>query len=384
MGTSSQETQTHSTTDTTPWAPQQPYILQGLADAQKVYEQRNAAGPYGGDFVAPPNQNQFQSFDDALKWSTTTARDFSNQQLAQGNALYNAGLAYQGMGAKGLSDWATTNHIGDYINQANQIANAGNVSDQVRAAMADSYRTASENTLPTLYRGAGSANSLNSDRVALAQGVVQRGLNDQAGNLSAQLRASLFNQGLQAAQAQGAQQLSAYGALGNLGTSNLQTGANLANSGFTNYGKALGAQQAAAFGQQGLAQNKIDNDLKKWYNNYEFAQNNLNDYWRIAGDVKGQHSVTDGTQTTTQTPSLISQIGQGIGIFGSLFSDARFKTILSDGPVGEWKGFPLYVYSYDFAPDQIHVGLMAQDIAAVRPDAVTEVFGKLIIDLNVL
>ncbi|MFK5596832.1 hypothetical protein ACFZ8E_07485 [Methylobacterium sp. HMF5984] len=384
MGSSTTETKSSSSSDTTPWAPQQPYILSGLADAKSIYDKRNAAGNYTGDFVAAPNKDQYQSFNDALGWANGAAKDFSNQQLNQGNALYNAGMATQNAATQGLANWTSTDHTQANIDKANQYASAQNVDGQVQAAMRDQYRLASENTLPTLYRQASGTGNLNSDRTALAQGVVDRGLAEKSADLSATIRSNLFNQGLAMTNNENQQNLSALGTLGTLGTNNLNMGMTGQNNGFTDYGKALGAQQAASFGLQGLNQNVIDNDKAKWMSNYSFDQNNLNDYWKIAGDVKGTHTDSTGTQTTTSTPSLGSQIGQGIGIFGSLFSDARYKVVLSDGPVGSWKGFPTYRYAYTFAPNDIHEGPMAQDIAAARPDAVSEVFGKLIIDTSVL
>jgi hypothetical protein len=386
MGSSTTKTESHNVTDTTPWAPQQPYILQGLSDSQKVYEDRKAKGNYTGEFVAAPNQYQYQGFNDAVKWATGSARDLSNQQVAQGNAMFTAGQNAQGQAVSGLSDWTKQDHTADNINKANQYASAQNVEGQVQAAMRDQYRLASENTLPSLYRAASGSGNLNSDRTALAQGVVSRGLAEKALDTSATIRSNLFNQGLSMANSENSQNLSALGALGTLGTNNLNLGMQGQNSGFTNYGKALGAEQAAGLGLQGLDQNVIDNDKQKWLSNYSFDQNNLQDYWKIAGDVKGQRTVSDGTQTQTQTPSLMQTIGQGVGIFSSLFSDARYKKIVSDGPVGKWNGteFNAYHYVYTFAPDEIHEGPMAQEIQAVRPDAVTEVFGKLIIDTSVL
>lgn len=386
MGSSKQETKTHSETDTTPWAPQQPYILQGLADSQKVYEDRKAKGNYTGNYVAAPNQYQYQGFQDALNWANGAGRDLSNQQVAQGNAMFGAGQAAQGQAVAGLSNYTSTDHTQANIDKANQYASAQNVDGQVQAAMRDQYRLASENTLPSLYRAASGSGNLNSDRTALAQGVVSRGLAEKALDTSATIRSNLFNQGLSMANSENTQNLSALGALGTLGTNNLNLGMQGQNSGFTNYGKALGAEQAAGLGLQGLDQNVLDNDKQKWLSNYSFDQNNLQDYWKIAGDLKGQRSVTDGTSTTTQTPSLMQTLGQGVGIFSSLFSDARYKKIISDGPVGKWNGteFNAYHYVYTFAPDEVHEGPMAQEIQAVRPDAVTEVFGKLLIDTSVL
>lgn len=385
MTSSSSETKTSKdeTTTTRPLPEQMPYLTKAWSEAESAYN-TSKANPYLGNFIVAPNSNQYQSMTDAYNWATGSAQNTANTIGNYGSGQLATGTAAQTGALGGLYNFANSDQTQANIDRAKQYASEQNVSGIVDAAMYDARRNAAENTLPSLYRSAAASGNINSDRTALAEGVVNRGLQEQAANLSATTRANLLNQGYTNALSQNSQQLAALAGAGTLGSTVAGQGYTGTQAGFDNTGKALTAQQAAAYGTNALDQSVLDNDLKKWYAQYQQPWTNLQQYYGVVGDLKGGTSHTTGTSTseTTQTPSVLSSIGQGIGLFGSLFCDARFKTILS-GPLGMWRDIsPAYLFFYDHAPDQLHIGPMAQEVAQVRPDIVREVEGIFVIDTD--
>lgn len=386
MGSNKSETTTtkDETTTTRPLPEQMPRLEKAWSEADKIYD-LSKANPYLGNFIAAPNAGQYQSMVDSGNWAKGAARDQATAMGQAGQAQLAAGQQGQYGALAGLFQAANTDQTAGNIAKAQQYASAQNVSDIVRAAMFDARREAGESTLPSLYRSAGASGGINSDRAALAEGVVNRGLAEQALNTSATVRSNLLSQGLTMAQAQNAQQLQALGAAGSLGSTLSGQGYAGSQAGFDNYGKALTAQQASAFGQNALDQQVLDNDLKKWYAQYQQPWTNLQQYYGVVGDLKGGTARTTGTSTseTTQTPSMLSMIGQGIGVFGSLFCDRRAKVVLS-GPVGTFEGIvPTYFYTYRDDPSStLYCGPMAQEVEMVRPDAIIERNGWKFIDLS--
>lgn len=77
------------------------------------------------------------------------------------------------------------------------------------------------------------------------------------------------------------------------------------------------------------------------------------------------------TQTTTSTPSILSQIGQVAQIAGGLgwapFSDARLKRDVE--PLGKRGAHNWYRFRYH-GSDDVHEGVMAQEVLAIQPEAI--------------
>src|SRR5581483_9685648 len=55
----------NSVQNTTPWAEQIPYLTSGFNQAQSIYNQNQATGPYTGQFVAGQNPTQTGTIDQA-------------------------------------------------------------------------------------------------------------------------------------------------------------------------------------------------------------------------------------------------------------------------------------------------------------------------------
>lgn len=314
MGGGSQTTQSSQTKD--PWAPQQPYLLDAFSQAQNAYNKTNAQGPYSGNYVAPTNDNQYSAYNNAYDFANGQGSSTVSGLLNTGSGLTNTGFAGANGALTGLQNFTGTDQTANNVANAGQYANNPYISGMVDSAMVDARRNAAEGTLPNLYRGAAASGNLNSDRAALAQGVVERGLGEQAGNLSATLRGSAYNTGISAAlqgNAQNLQGLSQMGALGsNLGSTGLGAGL----QGINAQGALNTMAQGGANGVQGLDQSAINNALAQYQGAQNFPWQNLQKYYGIVGGQNWGGNST-GTQTTENNPGAMSTIGTGLSILGA-------------------------------------------------------------------
>ena len=105
-------------------------------------------------------------------------------------------------------------------------------------------------------------------------------------------------------------------------------------------------------------------------------QDNINQQSRLLNDAgeAAAAGVIGASNAKNQTAA-------GIGsLVGSIFSDRRLKTDIKR--VGETNsGLPVYTYRYK-GEETYHIGVMAQDVEKVRPDAVHEEQGYLKVDMS--
>uniref|UniRef100_UPI0011AEA966 hypothetical protein n=1 Tax=Methylobacterium sp. B34 TaxID=95563 RepID=UPI0011AEA966 len=332
MGSSTQTTNSQTNTNMGPWADQVNYLKDGFTDASNILSNRLRDGPtYNSGFVAHDADGTMRgAFNDASQWSTSTGRNISNNLMDYGRGQLNSGTGAQNGALSGLSNFAGQDMTAQNLKTAQAYMNPDVIRGQVNAAMYDARQNAAENVIPGIDRQASAGGNLNSDRTTLAKAVVDRGLNEQASNIAANLTANAYNQGLNMAQNQNAQQLQALGALGSLGSTAASQGYTGTQAGFTDAGNTYAMQQAAAAGRNSVDQLGMDDAQKNYLYQYSYPQQALNDYWGIVGSGNwGQQGQTNTQSTTTSSPSIMSQIGSGIGIFGSLFGcDVRLKHVL--------------------------------------------------------
>ena len=122
--------------------------------------------------------------------------------------------------------------------------------------------------------------------------------------------------------------------------------------------------------RRAMTQRGMDADMARYQYNATMPQQALANY---ISAIQGNY----GSQSyqTSPGPSALSQIGQAVGIAGTLagMSDARVKeNIVPEGT--KWKGLNVYTYNYigDSTPRR---GVMAQEVEGIYPDAVGEVHG---------
>jgi hypothetical protein len=240
------------------------------------------------------------------------------------------------------------------------------------------------------------------------QGVAQLGdvlgLNGTRGNQTAQ-QALQATPGYQFQQQQGQASVNAGAAAngtlnsGNQALALQQQGQGLASQNYNNYVSQLqpylGASQTAAAGigntYTGLGNATANQDNSLANLNYSAATGigNANANAALApltagGNIMNLIGSLGGMKTTgggSVGGNAVSSIGSaGSSLLGSIFSDARLKEDIE--PVGKLDdGQPVYKYRYIGSPVW-QIGLMAQDVEKVVPEAVTDVGGYKAVNLN--
>jgi hypothetical protein len=87
-------------------------------------------------------------------------------------------------------------------------------------------------------------------------------------------------------------------------------------------------------------------------------------------------ATSEGSSKSSSSPGIGGAV-QGIGAALSLFSDERLKENITH--FGTENGFNLYQFNYKGQPERF-VGVLAQEVAQVMPDAVREISGFLAVD----
>lgn len=132
---------------------------------------------------------------------------------------------------------------------------------------------------------------------------------------------------------------------------------------FTNRLTGAGATLQAGGILDQQAQKQLSDQVAKWYANDNQDWTRLGMLTSAAAGAAGPY----GQQVATSRQPM--DIGSIMSGFGSLMgkSDIRLKDNIV--PLGLHKGFPLYEFSYRGHPDRF-IGVMAQDIVSIMPDAV--------------
>lgn len=312
----------NQTTTTAPWSVQQPYLQDAFSQAQQLYG--NAAGnQYTGDITAQFNPAQLGTFNSMVNYGMNN--NIPQQTAGAGSTLTNSGVGSLTGALNALGTFKPTGTTDSTIADAQRYADNPAISGMVDAAMRDSTRNASENVLPQLARTAAMTGNTNSNRTAISQGIVQRGLSDQAADISAQLRGDAYSQGLNLAQ--NANQfnttanLDALKAQGTLGGGAASTGLGALGSSIGQQGDLYGLAAAGGAGLQAADQAALDNARQKIEYGNATPWENLAKYYAIVGGNNwGGVSNTTGTTTQETEASPLSMVGAGLGTLGSLFN----------------------------------------------------------------
>lgn len=312
---------THSTSTqsstTTPWAPQAQYLTQAFQGASNALNQaQGAQAPT--NYTATFTPEQINDFENMLGYGMASNPAVTNANNAA-LSLTPTGISASSGGLNALSGFTPENQVTNNIDAANRYVAGQDIPAQVDAALADARRQASEQTLPALARAAAGSGNINSSRTAIQQGIVQRGLAEKGADLSAQLRANAFNNGLQLGQ-QGnnnALQAAMDRVLG--GNSAVGAGVNAGTSAINNQSGLFNIANTAIANQHTAAQAPLTNEQQQ----YQAAVNNpfaaLMNFYNIIGNRPwGATTVGNAQSDTQQTPSTFSSIIGGIGAIGSL------------------------------------------------------------------
>lgn len=300
--------------------------------------QATAAGAFGGSRQALRETENNRNFLDQSARSAAQLRNagFVNAQqmgLADVGAMNNANQFNVGLNMQGqLANQASQNAASQFGAQSQLQANLANAAARNAA------------------RQFGSQNQF-------AGNLANMTAANQAGqfNASNALRADMANQG--AIQNANAQRLAAAGQLGNLANLGFGMG-NSANAGVQQQGA-----YARSLMQQlmGAGRGQFERFAQQPYMQQQLLNNTL--------------SGLPIPQTTTQSrsPGLFDYLTLGASV---LASDERLKDGLTR--IGTYKGFPMYRWRWNKLAESLSerlgptVGVVAQEVRKLRPDAVTE------------
>lgn len=130
--------------------------------------------------------------------------------------------------------------------------------------------------------------------------------------------------------------------------------------------------------QQQNTQNQINADKARWDYNQSAPWQNLSNYGGLlTGSANLGATSTQSTpynyNPTMQTIGALGSLAQAAGPFAAMMSDRRIKKDIQQIGLTE-KGIPLYLFRYqwDSQNESPRVGVMAQDVEQVMPEAVIE------------
>ena len=234
-----------------------------------------------------------------------TTNMFGNAQNMMDNILGQMGQ-FDNYGQM-LSDYNTRfNDPNAAFDYANQFANSSMVNDMIDAASTDVTRNLYENTLPGIDRRAVAQGNTNSNRTGIAEGVAIRGAGDRISDIGANIRGSMFGQGLgqfnknMAAELAGLQQMGkAYGDM-----------AGLYGDAFTMGGNALDALYGMGNYMMGIDQAALD----RLYGDYQFGVSLPFDLYGKYMNPYANLANFSGKGNFQEQPSDAEKLGQLIDI----------------------------------------------------------------------
>jgi hypothetical protein len=388
-GSTTQQT----SSQTSPWGPQAGALTSAFSNAQNAYTQASQAQA-PTNFTAQFTPDQLSTFQSMLGYANGNTTPGS--QATAGATDTAAGTNATTGALTGLSNFnpASTNNTQSLIDSANKYAAGQNIPAQVANAMQTATQTANDITMPGIEQNAAQTGNTNSTRTGVADGIVQRGLAEQAANLSGTLQSNAYQNGLNLAEtsanSNNANTLGALNSAGSIGNATTNTGVNAGTSSINNQGALYGMASNAGAGEQAANQANLTNQQQQYQSQVTSPYAALNGLMPIIGSTNWGGNST-GTSNTTTTPSAWSVIGgllggatQAAGTAGKLgwspFSDRRLKTDINR--VGTLdNGLPVYTFRYKDDPHQmVFMGLMAQEVEQVHPEAVGERSGFKTVD----
>lgn len=369
---------TTSAQQSSPWGPQATALTNAFSGANTALgKAQGAVAPT--DFTAGMTPEQLSTFKSMIGYGGNSA--IPNAEAATGTNLMGAGSqgAQGALSTLGGFNPAATNNPAAIAAGANTYANGVNIPGAVSAAMRDANQEANDVTIPGMESSAAGNGNINSSRTGLAEGIVQRGLAQQAGDLSATMRNDAYNTGAGlTANALGANNQAALAAAtgaGALGSGLATSGASMGSNSINDQANLFTLAGQGGAGLQQSQQDALTNQLQQYQSGVSSPFDALNNYMNIIGSNNWGSNST-GTSSTTTSPSAFQTIGGlAFGLGGLMRSDRDSKEdIVKIGALDD--GTPIYRFRYKNLFDRrIHIGLMAQDVEQYNPDAVVSVAG---------
>lgn len=293
--------------------PQMQRVQEG---ADVALSEAERMGPYQGDYYAGFNPLQRDAVQRTAGFSDANA-GLGQGLVFDGQALKDQGLAI-GSNAQSIFDQAMSRSPEAAREAAMGEATGGRTQSLIDAALRDTTRQLTEQTLPGIQDGITATGNRNSSRAGAAEAVATRGAQDRMADVSAQIRQNAYDQALsddyrrtvsndQLALGSNSQLGSVY----DRGVGTIQTGINTEqglNSSLMGAGTAL----------QGNDQLRLEADRARFDDMRFDGFNILDRYNQTIGGPQGIQTGQTGTATLSQNP--VQQFGQNTESMQGAFS----------------------------------------------------------------
>lgn len=306
---------------TTPWAPQAAALQTAFTGANDALGQsQQAKAPT--DFTAQFTPDQLSTFKSMLGYANGSQTP-AQTAAAAGTNMANGTSATTGA-LNGLSSFnpGATNNTQSLIDSANQYVKGQNIPAQVQQAMQQANETARDVTLPQISQNAQMSGNTNSSRTGIAEGLVQRGLAENAQNMTGALTSQAYTNGLNLANTQANQNnsatLSALTNAGTIGNASTNTGVNAGTSAINDQSGLFNMAASAGKGEQDANQANLTNQQQQYQSQLSSPFAALQQYMGIVGS-NNWGSNSSGTSTTQSNPGALQMLGGLLGTAGALF-----------------------------------------------------------------
>jgi hypothetical protein len=317
---SQKQTQSSSTTD--PWAPQAGALTTAFNQAGNALNQTSGVAT-PTNFVSGFDPSQIAAFQQMLGYSN--GNPIPGQEASAGGALTSAGVSGTQGALSGLQafDPSAANNSNTLIDNAQKYASGFNPDAEVAQAMLPAMQQARDVINPGIDANAAGTGNTNSSRTGIAQGLVARGLSEDALNLGGALRSQNYGTGLtlasNTANANNAARLQALTSGGALSAGAAGQGYGMTSGSINDQGNLFSLAGAGGAGLTAANQATLNNNIAAWQAGQQAPWTPLQNYMSIVGSNNWGNS-SQGTSTTTSTPSGFSIAGgllSGIGGFMS-------------------------------------------------------------------
>ena len=314
-GTKNQTTTNQSTSTSTPWAAQAPYLQNMFAQAQSIFNQNQAMGtPYdqGINRFADPTQSQRNAVG-YMQGAGNQIYGIGQQGFDMGGQLgqfaTQQGGVNQGNIQQSRDYWNNRDATGENIEAAGRYADNPYLNAQIEAAQGDVTKMA-QGQVSGLNARASMSGNMNSSRAGVAEGVINSNANDTVGQISSGMRGNAWSQGLnqagQDAQLRANMDQSTLGLMNNLYG---MQGSMMGQAGQLQLGEAntqanllgQGARMMQQAGDYEYGLNQITNDNAFFRDQYlrDVPWQNMGNYANIVGGNNwGGTTTQSGTSTT--------------------------------------------------------------------------------------
>lgn len=313
------------TTETAPWAEQQPFLTDSFGRAKDAVTTALGQGTYEGPRVAGLNPYQTGAADWVANFAATRGAPGATALADTGMGFLGYGSEF-GRNATDILGRASVDPQQQILSAAGAYAANPYVDGVIDAANRDTVRGLTEGTLPALARAASGSGNTNSTRAGVESAILQRGAADRMADTAAGIRSQFFGKGLDMAQGQFNQNLD------NQLRSNaqllqaFQQGGNSIIQGQQVGGNAFDQSMAAGGLYSGFDQANINANQQSFAERRDIPLDLIGRYQSIIGGNYGGTSTVSGPGFSPFGSFLQGGLGGGLGAAGVIGKLGGFGT----------------------------------------------------------